>query len=182
MIPAVDPLEEGTRILGEASPQYWIDYFARASRVAHSIYPRIKVSVPISSYGTRDSTLYAWAALPGSPIDAIGFSLFAGFDGARSLGTHLLVAQRWLGQYPKPKEHWVFAAGGYPLVHGEENQKNAIWGVLAWATAQTAIKGLVVYEGGDYNSVVGLRAPGGRLRPVVEAILRAESGLRPGGQ
>jgi hypothetical protein len=182
LIPAVDPLEEGTRILGEESPQYWIDYLARASRVAHYIYPRIKVSVAMSSYGTRDSTLYAWAARPGSPIDAVGFSLFAGFDGATSLDNHMKIAQRWLPQYPKPKEHWVFAAGGYPLVHGELNQQRAIWGVLAWATAQPAIKGLVVYEGGDYNSVRGLRAPGGRLRPVTEAILRAEKGLRPAGQ
>ena len=182
LIPAVDPLEEGTRILGEESPLYWIDYFTRASRVAHYIYPRIKVSVPISSYGTRDSTLYAWAARPGSPIDAVGFSLFAGFDGATSLDTHLRVAQRWMRQYPKPKEHWVFAAGGYPLVHGEENQKQTIWGVLAWATAEVSIKGLVVYEGGDYNSVRGLRAAGGRLRPVTDAILLAEKGLRPGTQ
>ena len=182
LIPAVDPLEEGTRILGEESPLYWIDYFTRASRVAHYIYPRIKVSLPISSYGTRDSTLYAWAARPGSPIDAVGFSLFAGFDGATSLDTHLRVAQRWIRQYPKPKEHWVFAAGGYPLVHGEENQQRTIWGVLAWATAEVSIKGLVVYEGGDYNSVRGLRAAGGRLRPATDAIIRAEKGLRPGTQ
>jgi hypothetical protein len=177
LIPATDPLEEGTRILGEESPQYWIDYFSRAARVAHYIYPRIKVSVPISSYGTRDSTLYAWAARPGSPIDVIGFSLFAGFDGARSLDTHMRVAQRWMRQFPKPKEHWVFAAGGYPLVHGEENQLLTIRGVLAWATAESAIKGLVVYEGGDYNSVRGLRAAGGRLRPATGEILKAEKGL-----
>ena len=182
LIPAVDPLEEGTRILGETSPQYWIDYFSRASRVAHYIFPRIKVSVPISSYGTRDSTLYAWAARPGSPIDVIGFSLFPGFKGAEPLDTRLSVAQRWMQEFPKPKEHWVFAVGGYPLAHGEENQKRWIWGVLAWATAQSPIKGLVVYEGGDYNSVRGLRAPGGRLRPATEAILRAEKGLRPSSQ
>jgi len=182
LIPAVDPLEEGTRILGEGSPQYWIDYLTRASRVAHYIYPRIKVSVAMSSYGTRDSTLYMWAARPGSPIDAVGFSLFAGFEGATDLDNHMKVAQRWLPQYPKPKEHWVFAAGGYPLVHGEENQQRAIWGVLAWATAKTAIRGLVVYEGGDYNSVRGLRAAGGRLRPVTAKLLVAEKGLRPGTQ
>jgi hypothetical protein len=182
LIPAVDPLEEGTRILGEESPQYWIDYFTRASRVAHYIFPRIKVAVPISSYGTRDSTLYAWAARPGSPIDVVGFSLFAGFDGATSLTVHLSVAHRWMQQFPKPKEHWVFAAGGYPLAHGEQNQQRAIWEILAWATAEEPIKGLVVYEGGDYNTVRGLRAPGGRLRPATDAILRAEKGLRPSTQ
>jgi hypothetical protein len=182
LIPATDPLEEGVRVLGEQSPQYWIDYFTRAARVAHYIYPRIKVSVPMSSYGTRDSTLYAWAARPGSPIDAVGFSLLAGFDGARSLDTDMRVAQRWMQQFPKPKEHWVFAAGGYPMVHGEENQRRAIWDVLAWATAQVPIKGLVVYEGGDYNSVRGLRAAGGRLRTATDAILIAEKGLRASAQ
>ena len=178
LIPATDPLEEGLRILGEQSPQYWIDYFSRAARVAHYIYPRIKVSVPMSSYGTRDSTLYAWAARPGSPIDVVGFSLLAGFDGARSLDTHLRVAQRWMRQFPKPKEHWVFAAGGYPLAHGETNQLRTVRGVLAWATAEPAIKGLVVYEAGDYNTVRGLRAAGGRLRSVTGEILKAEKGLR----
>jgi hypothetical protein len=182
LIPAVDPLEEGTRILGDQTPQYWIDYFSRAARVAHYIYPRIKVAIPMSSYGTRDSTLYVWAARRGSPIDVVGFSLLPGFDGARSLDTDLRVAQRWMQQYPNPKEHWVFAAGGYPLVHGEENQERAIWDVLAWATAEAPIKGLVVYEAGDYNTVRGLRAPGGRLRPVTDAILRAEKGLRAGLQ
>jgi hypothetical protein len=109
LIPAVDPLEEGTRILGEESPQYWIDYFTRASRIAHYIYPRIKVSVPMSSYGTRDSTLYAWAARPGSPIDAVGFSLFAGFDapdlstricGSRSAGCSSFQSRRNIGSLP----------------------------------------------------------------------------------
>jgi hypothetical protein len=177
LIPAVDPFDEGTRLLGDQTPSYWIDYFARAARVAHYIYPRIKVAVPMSSYGTRDSTLYAWAARPGNGIDVIGFSLLAGFDGARSLDTHLRVAQRWMREFPKPKEHWVFAAGGYPLVHGELNQERAIWGVLAWATAEAPIKGLVVYEGGDYNTVRGLRAPGERLRSSVAAVIKAKKGL-----
>ena len=182
LIPAVDPLEEGSRILGDQTPQYWINYFTAAARMAHYIYPRIKVAIPMSSYGTRDSILYAWAARRGSPIDVLGFSLLPGFDGARSLDTHLRVAQRWMRQYPNPKEHWVFAAGGYPLAHGEENQERAIWDVLAWATAEVAIKGLVVYEAGDYYTVRGLRSPGGRLRSATGAILRAEKGLRSGAQ
>ena len=181
LVPAVDPLEEGTRILREESPQYWIDYFSRAARVAHYIYPRIRVAVPISSYGTRDSTLYAWAARPGTPVDAVVFSLFAGFDGATSLDTHMRVAQRWMRQFPKPKDHWVFA-GGYPLVHGEQNQVRTILAALAWATAEVPIKGLVVYEGGDYNSVLGLRAAGGRLRPATYRILKAEKDLKASAQ
>src|SRR4051812_4285493 len=182
LLPAVDPLEQGTRILHEESPAYWIDYYSRAARIAHYIYPRIKVGVTISSYGTRDSTLYAWAARPGSGIDAIGFSLWPDFRGAPPLASNMGVAHRWMEQSPKPKEHWVFAAGGYPLVHGEESQVLTIKAILAWATAQAPIKGLVVYEGGDYNTVRGLRAPGGRLRPVAAAVIRAETGLRAAPQ
>jgi hypothetical protein len=85
-------------------------------------------------------------------------------------------------QVPKAKEHWVFAAGGYPLVHGEESQRLAIKDILAWATAEAPIKGLVVYEGGDYNTVRGLRAPGGRLRPATGEVIKAEKGLRAAPQ
>jgi len=134
--------------------------------------------VAMSSYGTRDSILYVWAARPGTPINAVGFSLYAGFDGVRSLDTHMRVAQRWMRQFPKPKEHWVFAAGGYPLLHGEINQRHAIWGVFAWATTEQPIKGLVFYEAGDYNTVRGLRAPSGRLRAATAKILQADSLLQ----
>jgi hypothetical protein len=178
LIPAIDPNGEGARVLGNQSAEYWIDYFTKAARVAHYIYPRIRVGLPISTYGTRDSTLYAWAARPGTPVDVVGFTLFAGFDGAQRLDTDMGVAQRWMRTFPKPKEHWVFATGGYPLVHGEQNQYRTIWGVMAWATAQAPIKGLIVYEGGDYNTLRGLRAPGGRLRPSIAAIVKAQKGLR----
>src|SRR5687768_6600358 len=178
IIPAVDPLEEGDRVLGDQTPEYWIGYLARAAQIAHYVNPNIKVAVAMSSYGTRDSILYVWAARPGTPINAVGFSLYAGFDGVRSLDTHMRVAQRWMRQFPKPKEHWVFAAGGYPLLHGEINQRHAIWGVFAWATTEQPIKGLVFYEAGDYNTVRGLRAPSGRLRAATAKILQADSLLQ----
>lgn len=178
LIPALDPNDEGARVLGSQPLAYWTDYLTRAARISHYVNRRIRVGISMSSYGPRDSLLYAWAAAPGSPIDVVGFSLLPGFDGARSLDTYLRVAQRWMRQFPdKPKEHWVFAAGGYPLVHGEINQEHAIWGVLSWATAQAPIKGLVVYEAGDYNTIRGLRAPGGRLRSATAAIRKAMKGL-----
>src|SRR6202165_3654587 len=44
LIPAVDPFEEGSRVLGDQTPQYWIDYFTRAARGAPYVYPRTKRS------------------------------------------------------------------------------------------------------------------------------------------
>ena len=125
--------------------------------------------------------LYFWAARRGSPIDVVGFSMLPGFDGATTLDTHMRVAQRWmrsLPQNPSPKPHWVFSAGGYPLAHGERNQELALWGVLAWATTQAPIKGLIVAEAGDYHELRGLRSANGTLRSSVAAMMRADRGLK----
>jgi hypothetical protein len=178
LIPALDPYGEGARAIGTQPPAYWTDYLTRAARIAHYVNPRIRVGVSASSYGSRDSTLYFWAARRESPIDVLGFSMMPGFDGAVSIDTHMRIAQRWMRSLPRPKPHWVFSAGGYPVAHGEESQELALWGVLAWATAQAPIRGLIVTESGDYDVLRGLRTAAGRYRPAAGAVMRAERGLR----
>jgi hypothetical protein len=179
LVPAVDPYSDGARAIGTQPPEYWIDYITRAARIAHYVNRRIRVGIAASSYGSRDSTLYFWAAKRGSPVDVVGFSMMPGFDGATSLDTHMRIATRWMHAFPdRPKPHWIFSAGGYPVAHGEESQALALWGVLAWATTQPQIKGLVVTEAGDYNVLRGLRNSGGKYRSAVGAIVRAERGLR----
>jgi hypothetical protein len=179
LVPAVDPYSDGARAIGTQPPEYWIDYITRAARIAHYVNRRIRVGIAASSYGSRDSTLYFWAAKRGSPVDVVGFSMMPGFDGATSLDTHMRIATRWMHAFPdRPKPHWIFSAGGYPVAHGEESQALALWGVLAWATTQPQIKGLVVTEAGDYNVLRGLRNSGGKYRSAVGAIMRAERGLR----
>jgi hypothetical protein len=74
---------------------------------------------------------------------------------------------------PSSKDHWVFAAGAYPLNSGEATQQRVIIQTLAWATNHVAIKGLVVYEAADYAQARGLRAPSGRLRMAAGAVMRA---------
>ncbi|MEO8194188.1 MAG: hypothetical protein ABI681_10065 [Gemmatimonadales bacterium] len=179
LIPAVDPYGTGARAIGTQTPEYWMNYITRAARIAHGVNRRIKIGVSASSYGARDSTLYVWGARRESPVDVLGFSMMPGFDGATSLDTHMRIATRWMRTFPvRPKPHWVFSAGGYPVAHGEESQALALWGVLAWATTQPAIKGLIVTEAGDYDVLRGLRTAGGRFRPAVGAVLRAENGLK----
>jgi hypothetical protein len=178
LIPAVDPYEAGTRAIGQQDPEYWKEYITQAARITHAVNRRIRIGISASSYGSRDSTLYYWAAGKNSPVDVVGFSMMPGFDGATSLDTHMRVAQRWMHSFEdKPKPHWVFAAGGYPLAHGEKSQELALWGVLSWATTQPQIKGLVVNAAGDYDVLSGLRSASGRYRSAVGALLRAEKGL-----
>lgn len=179
LIPAVDPYTEGARAIGTQPPDYWIDYITRAARIAHYVNRRIRVGVAVSSYGARDSTLYFWAANRTSPVDVIGFSMLPGFDGAKSIDTHLRIATRWMHAIgARPKPHWVFSAGGYPVAHGEESQALALWGVLSWATTRAPIKGLVVTEAGDYDVLRGLRTAGGRYRSAAMGVMKAQQGLR----
>lgn len=178
LIPALEPYGEGRRLLGLQSSYYWKQYFTSAAKIAHGVNPNIKVGFEVSSFGSRDSTLYTWAASNSSPIDVIGFSLMPGFDGAMSIETNTRVAQRWMTAASSSKPHWVWSAGGYPLAHGERNQARALWGVLAWATQQSNIRGVVVTEAGDYDALRGLRAPSGRLRPAVGSVIKAVKGLK----
>jgi hypothetical protein len=179
LLPAYDPYTAGDRAIGLQTPEYWINYLSRAATIIHHVNQRIRVGFAASSYGERDSVVFAWASGRSSPVDVVGFSLMPGFDGARSLETHMRVAQRWMRPFiARPKPAWVFEAGGYPLTHGERSQELALWGALAWATTQPSIKGLVVTEAGDYDAIQGLRAPNGRLRSSVGAVRRAQLGLK----
>ena len=177
LLPAKDPYDAGTIAAGEHPPEYWESFLTRASAIAKRIRPRTKIGVSASAYDRRDSTLYAWAAAPGSPVDLIGFSLFPSPSGMRSLDAARGAADRWMSVSNSAKDHWVFA-GGYPEAHGEASQERAIWAALAWATSRPMIKGLIVTEAGDYGVIRGLRAADGHLRRATFAILRAAKGLR----
>ena len=177
-LPAYEPYGEGARMLGVQPPEFWIDYIRRAAVVAHHVNPNIRVGVAAASYGSRDSVLYAWAAGRRAPVDIVGFSLMPGFDGATSLDTHMRIARRWLQLYAHPKPHWIWAAGGYPIAHGEESQLLALRGVLSWATQQEQIHGVVLADAGDYDAQRGLRGSNQRFRPALREALRIINSVR----
>lgn len=177
-LPALEPYGEGIAALGLQPPEFWQEYHTRTSAAIRAVRPATRVALSAASFGVRDSILYHWAAARGSPIQILGFTLFPGFDGAPTLDTRMRIAQRWLRQPRQTqKNHWVFATGGFPGAHGERSQELAIWGTTAWATTQPAIKGLIVWEAGDYDAIRGLRAPDSRLRSAAGAVQRARAGL-----
>lgn len=178
LLPAQDPYDAGTRAAGPHTPQYWQSYLTQAAAISKRARPRTKIGVAASSYDRRDSTLYAWAAAPGSPIDVVGFTLFPSPSGVRTLDAARGAADRWMRESHSTKDHWVFAAGGYPEAHGEASQERALWSALAWATSRPEIKGLIVTEAGDYGTLRGLRAADGHLRRATFAVMRAMKGLR----
>ena len=178
LVPALDPYDAGTRAAGLRTPQFWQGYLTRAAAVAKRTRPRTLIGVAASTFDRRDSTLYAWAAAPGSPIDVVGFSLFPSPYVGGGIQADTRTADRWMRVMPPKKEHWIFATGGYPLAFGERSQENAVWEVLAWGTDHPAIKGAIIYEAGDYGVARGLRAPNGRTRPVTLRVIKAIQQLR----
>lgn len=187
IVPAQDPYAIGARMLGRLPVQVWQDYYTRSAALVNEVRPRTNVALSISAFDSRDSTLYAWAVQPGSPVDLIGFSFYPTRLGARSMDAGFRAADRWMRAARPQKPHWVLGAGGYPLAHGEVSQERAIWAALSWATARESVKGLVVSDANDYGQAMGVRAPNGRFRRAAEAMRTAQRTLRetlapPGGR
>ncbi len=178
ILPAEDPHGSGSRAMVAVPLQRWESYLTNAARVAKGADPKVKVGVAASDYTTADSALYAWATSPRSPIDIVGFSFLPSPYVGGEIQAATRTADRWMRATPPTKEHWVFATGGYPLAYGERSQYNSVWEVLSWATDHPVIKGLIVYEAGDYGQTRGLRSANGRFRPVTTAVIRAIRGLR----
>jgi hypothetical protein len=178
VLPAQDPYGLGARILGRLPVEQWQEYYTRVSAVVKEVRPRTRVAHSAAAFDARDSTLYAWAAAPQSPVDIVGFSFYPNRLGARAMDAGFRAADRWMAAHPPRKQHWVFAAGGYPLAHGEASQDRAVWAALSWATERLAIRGVVVVEASDYGQAMGLRAPNGRFRLASVNLRRAIKGLR----
>lgn len=183
VLPADEPYGRGARALGTLPVATWRAYLTRAAAVAHRADSTVKVAVSHPSYDARDSALYTWGAAPGSPIDAVGFALYPSFRGGFALESRTRAADRWMRASRSaagavPKEHWVFAAGGFPAAHGEASQAQAVWGALAWATSRPGVRGLIVADAADYEAVLGVRSAAGRVRPVALSVARARRGLR----
>lgn len=178
IVPAQDPYGIGARMQGRLPVEAWQEFHTRAAAVVKEVRPRTRVGLAASAFDSRDSTLYAWAAAPGSPIDALGFSFYPTRLGARTMDAGFRAADRWLRAHPPTKPHWVFGAGGYPLAHGDVSQDQAIWGALAWATAHMEVSGLVITEANDYGQAMGVRSPTDRFRKAAGTSRKSIRALR----
>lgn len=178
LIPAEEPYGVGERLVGRLQLGTWEDYITNAAAAAKAVDRRVRIGVAAASFDSRDSALYAWAAGPASPVDILGFSFFPDRHGGKAIEAYYRTADRWMSVMPPAKPHWVFAVGGVPLAHGEESQAQTMWAILTWATARPTLKGLILYEAGDYGQARGLRSPSGRLRPATFAVMRAMRALR----
>lgn len=173
VVPVLDPYGAAAHRLGTLPESTWHNYISAARSAIRRGHSAARVLVHVGGYTAADSAIYAWAAGPASPADAVGLSLFPGYLGGSRLDARMSTAARWMRATPSEVEHWVLEGGAFPVTHGDENQTRALWGALAWATSQPRIRGFVVHQAADYESPTGLRAPGGRIRPAAYRVAEA---------
>ena len=167
-----DDIAPDSRPRGSALPQVREGRLRALAAAVRAADGRTRIALSVTP-GARDSAIYAWAASSASPLDAVGFSLLADAGGGPRLAARLRTVERWMGASGEAKEHWVFRAGGLPLIHGDLTQDHALTGLLGWAMGRPGIRGIIVTHAGDYGSLRGLRAPSGRIRPAAATLFRA---------
>ena len=178
LLPVLEPYGTAARQVGALPPERWRAYLTAAARAAHEADRRVQVAYAASTFDARDSTLFAWAASAGSPIDAVGLVLRPTSRGGASLTSRMQRAESWLAVADTSKDVWVFAAGGLPLAHGEIAQRRAVWGAIAWGSGLERVQGVIVADARDYARATGLRSALGRLRPALAEAQRAAKALR----
>jgi hypothetical protein len=175
LLPGRDPAEVGSAALGSVSLSWWTRYLSDAAELIHRLRPRTEVGVAASSFSPFDSALFAWASSANSPLDLAGFTLIPSYGGGSSLAARIRVAGQWARTSARPL--WVFGTGANPRIFGSSAQEWTLWGVLTWATSQPRMRGVIVDGAGDYDELLGMRAPGGRLREIVSTFERAQRAL-----
>lgn len=178
LLPIDAPYGRAAAAYGELPVATWTRYLSRAAAAARQVSPRTRIGYAAARFDERDSTLFAWAAADGSPVDALGFTLFPSDHGARGLEADIRAADRFIRATRSSKEHWVWSAGSYPSVHGDDSQSRTLSRILAWATSRPMIRGVIVAEAGDYDTTIGLRSANRRLRPATFTVARAIRALQ----
>ncbi len=177
IVPVVDPYGATRRSIGVIAEDDWRQYLRRSADAAAAANARIGVLAHVGGFTPQDSALFAWAVREGSPVAGAAITLRPWYSGASALRGRMDAADRWMQTTPPAKPVWVLEAGGFPNVHGDASLTRALSASLAWATRRPAVRGLIVFEASDYEPRMGLRAPGGRLRPAVGVLTRAVRAL-----
>ncbi len=180
VVPVVDPYGAARRKLGSVAPDDWARYHLRAAEAARSAAAGTGVLVHVGGFSPQDSALFAWAVRRDSPVAGAALTLRPWYSGATALRGRMDAADRWFVSTRPEKPVWVLEAGGFPSVHGDPSLTRALWASLAWATRRPEVRGLVVFEASDYEAEMGIRAPGGRVRPAAEMLRRAIEELGEG--
>lgn len=162
---------------GVAPPSraWWQSILAQTAIEVERMRPRTVVGWAAARLDAVDSSVYAWATAPASPVELVGAMVYPSFSGLPAVDARLRAFDRWhtlaTGNNtltPLP-QHWLVNVGGLPHAHGDASQTAAIRRALSWGSRRAWIGAAIIGEPADYVGLTGLRAANGRIRGAVGA-------------
>lgn len=135
-------------------------------------------AVPAVAVRAADGARHEWAAGPDGTVDAIVLALDPDVRGAAPLLAQLERWDRRLAEAATGRAYWVVGAGAVPPVHGARAQRQAMQGVVAWASNERQVRGVIVADAVDAGRLQGIRTAAGRWRPAAGAVLAWNRALR----
>lgn len=173
---------------------WWRALLVQSAATVQRVRPRTAVGWAAARLDATDSTVYAWASAPGSPVDLLGAVVYPSFSGLPSVDARLRALDRWhalasvaraasadsttAARPVRDRPHWLVNIGGLPHAHGDAAQLAALRHSLAWASRRPWVNAAIIGEPADYDGWIGLRAANGRQRAAVSAIALAAKGMR----
>ncbi|MFO0269324.1 MAG: hypothetical protein ACK53W_02110 [Gemmatimonadota bacterium] len=135
----------------------------------------VQVAVAVSA---TDGRRHAWAADPASGVDEIVLLLEPEPRGAAGLVRQLATWSAWIAETASARRYWLRGSGAVPAAHGARSQRQAVRGVLAWATSEPRVRGAIVADATDHGSLDGLRTAARLWRPGAGTVLQAGRSIR----
>lgn len=161
---------------------WWQRIEARSAQLVARSRPRTLIGWAAARLDATDSSMYAWAAMPSSPVRLLGAVAYPSFSGLPAVDARLRALERWHGlavdAAGADQLHWLVNVGGLPHAHGDLAQVAAIRHTVAWGSRRSWINAAIVGEPADYDGGLGLRAANGRERLAMQSVRDVARALR----
>ncbi len=165
LVPFIEPYGAFVAVTGRTLPaSEWMALLRASATAVHSESPKVRCAVYLGQAET-DRLLYTQVCMKGSPVDVVGFSFYAVYQTREEMAPRLRSVARWIRDYGRGREHWVFEYGQSPVtMGGERSQRNYLEYVMRWAADQPNMRGACVFSLDDEAEKLGLMTAQGRQR------------------
>ncbi|MHB1462236.1 MAG: glycoside hydrolase family protein [Armatimonadota bacterium] len=172
LVPFIEPYGAFVAVTGRTLPaSEWMALLRASAAAVHSGSPMVRCAVYLGQ-AENDRLLYRQLCMTGSPVDVVGFSFYAVYQTREETTPRLRSVARWIRDYGRGRENWVFEYGQSPVtMGGERSQRNYVEYVMRWAADQPNMRGACVFSLDDEAEKLGLMTAQGRKREVYQWFL-----------
>ena len=152
--------------LDQAGLALWTERLERLAGAARDARPSTRILLQTGVISPRDSALRAWASGTAGTLAGVVTPVGPDSRGAAGILATLATLERWSETTSPAREQWIVVSGA-PVLEGDDAQRRLVRHVLVWAASRAFVRGIVLADANDYDSMTGLRSAQGRLRAAV---------------